>query len=99
MFLSQKSCLHSFELKKIEKVEDLSLADAFDGTTIFIVQQDDIFVIGMDWNTDFFVSMHPKFGSIVVAKGIYIRLSQKSRAAIRKKKEQLKIVQSLTGFE
>ena len=58
-------------LKKVEKIADLSAAEAFEGTTIAIVQQDDIFNISDNFGTDFFISMHPKFGSIIVAKGMY----------------------------
>jgi len=60
---------YSFDLKKVEKIADLSAAEAFEGTTIAIVQQDDIFNISDNFGTDFFISIHPKFGSIIVAKG------------------------------
>ena len=58
---------YNFDLKKIEKAEEVS---AFDGTNIFMIQQDDIFNIDLkNSSIDFFVSIHQKFGSIILANG------------------------------
>ena len=58
---------YNFDLKKVKKAEEVS---AFDGTNIFMIQQDDIFNIDLkNSSIDFFVSIHQKFGSIILANG------------------------------
>jgi len=58
---------YNFDLKKVDKAEEVS---AFDGTNIFMIQQDDIFNIDLNNSSiDFFVSIHQKFGSIILANG------------------------------
>ena len=57
---------YRFDLKKVEKAEDIS---AFNGTTIFISQQDEINNIDLKSNIDFFINFHSQFGSILLVNG------------------------------
>ena len=57
---------YRFELKNVEKVEDVSV---FNGSTIFISQQDEICNIGLNSYIDFFISFHSHFGSILLVTG------------------------------
>jgi cystathionine beta-lyase/cystathionine gamma-synthase len=57
---------YKFDLKKVEKNEDVS---EFNGSTIFISQQDEIGHIELNPNIDFFISLHAHLGSILVVKG------------------------------
>jgi cystathionine beta-lyase/cystathionine gamma-synthase len=54
---------YKFDLKKVEKVEDIS---AFNGSTVFISQQDEISNIPLKLDIDFFINFHSKFGSILL---------------------------------
>lgn len=58
---------YTFELKKIDKATAIS---KFDGSTIFITQQDEISTFDFTQNIDFFINIHSHFGSIVVVNGI-----------------------------
>lgn len=57
---------YTFDLKKIEKETAIS---KFDGSTIFITQQDEISTFDFTKNIDFFINVHSHFGSILVANG------------------------------
>ena len=57
---------YKFELKKVEKIEDIS---EFNGSTIFISQQDEIGTIDLMPNIDFFINLHSHLGSILVVNG------------------------------
>ena len=57
---------YKFDLKKVEKVEDIS---AFNGSTIFISQQDEISNIDLKSDIDFFINFHSQFGSILLVNG------------------------------
>jgi len=57
---------YRFELKNVEEVEDVSV---FNGSTIFISQQDEICNIGLNSYIDFFISFHSHFGSILLVTG------------------------------
>ena len=57
---------YKFDLKKVEKVEDIS---AFNGSTIFISQQDEISNINLKSDIDFFINFHSQFGSILLVNG------------------------------
>ena len=57
---------YRFELKNVEGVEDISV---FNGSTIFISQQDEICNIGLTSYIDFFISFHSHFGSILLVNG------------------------------
>jgi cystathionine beta-lyase/cystathionine gamma-synthase len=57
---------YKFELKKVEKIADIS---AFDGSTIFVSQQDDLCNFDLTPNIDFSVNIHDNLGSILVVNG------------------------------
>ena len=57
---------YKFDLKKVEKVEDIS---AFNGSTVFISQQDEISNIHLKLEIDFFINFHSQFGSILLVNG------------------------------
>lgn len=57
---------YKFELKKVKKIEEIS---AFDGSTIFISQQDKIGAFNLHTNIDFFISLHSELGSILLVNG------------------------------
>ena len=57
---------YKFDLKKVEKVEDIS---AFNGSTVFISQQDEISNIPLKLDIDFFINFHSHFGSILLVNG------------------------------
>jgi hypothetical protein len=54
---------YTFELKKIAHRNEVS---EFDGSTVFISQQDDICNFDRTPNVDFFININPHLGSIVV---------------------------------
>ena len=57
---------YKFEIRKVEKVEDVS---SFDGSTVFISQQDEIGEINLHANIDFFINLYPNLGSILLVNG------------------------------
>ena len=57
---------YKFDLKKVEKIEDIS---AFNGSTVFISQQDEISNIPLKLDIDFFINFHSQFGSILLVNG------------------------------
>lgn len=57
---------YQFNLKKVENFEAVS---KFEGSTIFISQQDKIDTINLNPHIDFFLSLHPQLGSILLANG------------------------------
>lgn len=57
---------YHFELKQVENVTEVP---EFNGSTIFILQQDDICNISLTPNIDFFISTNAQFGSILLVNG------------------------------
>ncbi|WP_232771651.1 PLP-dependent transferase [Tenacibaculum sp. Bg11-29] len=57
---------YNFELKKIQKTEDIS---TFDGSVIFISQQEEIYNFDLTSKVDFFINTHNDLGSILVING------------------------------
>ena len=57
---------YKFDLKKVEKSEDIT---EFNGSTIFISQQDEISNIDLKSEIDFFINFHSQFGSILLVNG------------------------------
>ena len=57
---------YRFDLKKVEKDEDIS---HFDGSTIFISQEAEINRLNLHPNIDFHINIHPQWGSIVLING------------------------------
>ena len=57
---------YKFELQQIENIEEIS---AFNGSNIFISQQEEISTFPLNDNIDFLVNIHPKRGSIILVNG------------------------------
>lgn len=57
---------YEFELRKVERMEDIP---AFNGSTIFVAQQDDIGTVDLAANIDFVVNTHAQLGSILLVNG------------------------------
>ncbi|MBF8964653.1 PLP-dependent transferase [Pontibacter sp. FD36] len=57
---------YKFDLKQVEKIEEVS---KFDGSTIFISQEDEIGKVDLNPTIDFFVQVHSQFGSILLVNG------------------------------
>ncbi|APG64260.1 cystathionine beta-synthase [Tenacibaculum todarodis] len=57
---------YQFELKSIENIKEVS---EFNGSTIFISQNDKIEVSNLNSNIDFFISLHAHLGSILLVNG------------------------------
>lgn len=54
---------------KLKQVENASAISVFDGSTIFISQQDEIFNSALHPNIDFFINVPPHFGSVLLVNG------------------------------
>lgn len=57
---------YKFELKKVEKSSTIS---EFDGSTIFVSQEDEISNFDLSSNSDFFINVHSQFGSVLLVNG------------------------------
>jgi cystathionine beta-lyase/cystathionine gamma-synthase len=57
---------YQFELKKVEKASDIA---TFDGSTVFISQEDEIATTHLNSNIDFFVSDYGSLGSVLLING------------------------------
>jgi cystathionine beta-lyase/cystathionine gamma-synthase len=57
---------YKFDCKKIEKIEDIY---EFEGSSIFISQNDELAKIYLKSEIDFFLNMQSKFGSILLVNG------------------------------
>jgi cystathionine beta-lyase/cystathionine gamma-synthase len=57
---------YNFELTQVEKVEDIA---AFDGSTIFFSEQNDICDFTFHTNIDFCINVHNQLGSILLING------------------------------
>jgi|TARA_R110000782_G_scaffold110863_1_gene200383 cystathionine beta-lyase/cystathionine gamma-synthase len=57
---------YQFELKQVNNVTEIP---EFNGSTIFISQQKEISKIDLHPNIDFFISIHPQWGSILLVNG------------------------------
>ncbi|PVY39114.1 PLP-dependent aminotransferase family protein [Pontibacter virosus] len=57
---------YKFDIKQVEKVEEVS---EFNGSTIFVSQEDEIGKVDLNPNIDFFVQVHSQFGSILLVNG------------------------------
>ncbi|MCC5917633.1 MAG: PLP-dependent transferase [Cryomorphaceae bacterium] len=57
---------YSFDLKKVDKPEDITKSN---DRTIFISQKDDLDQIELTPNIDFYVHIHPKLGSVILVNG------------------------------
>ncbi|MCH2232140.1 MAG: cystathionine beta-synthase [Crocinitomicaceae bacterium] len=57
---------YSFDL---ESIDNLNSIDSFDGTTICMLEQDNIGDVKLNNNIDFFISNHLNYGSILLVNG------------------------------
>ena len=57
---------YDFELIQVKSIEDIP---TFEGNTVFLYQQEELFHIELTPAIDFFVSIHPHLGSIILANG------------------------------
>jgi len=57
---------YNFHVKKVESAEAIP---EFNGSTIFISQEDEIFNVNLTSNIDFLVSIHAHFGSVLMVNG------------------------------
>ncbi|GAB3202120.1 cystathionine beta-lyase/cystathionine gamma-synthase [Pontibacter aydingkolensis] len=57
---------YNFELKQVERIQDVS---EFNGSTVFVSQQDEIGVFDLSPSIDFYISLHAHLGSILVVNG------------------------------
>ncbi len=57
---------YKFELKKVEKAEDV---EKFNGSTVFVSEQEDISAVSFNAMIDFFITIHPQFGSVLLVNG------------------------------
>ncbi|WP_338409595.1 cystathionine beta-synthase [uncultured Flavobacterium sp.] len=57
---------YTFELKKVETTKAIS---KFDGSSIFISQQDNISDFDLNQNVDFFINIHSQLGSVLFVNG------------------------------
>ncbi|TNE56331.1 MAG: cystathionine beta-synthase [Bacteroidetes bacterium] len=57
---------YQFELKQVEQSEDL---ESFEGSTIFLAEQDNICDFKLNPNIDFLINTHAELGSILLVNG------------------------------
>ncbi len=57
---------YKFELKKVGKASEVS---AFDGSTVFISEQEEISTIELNANIDFYINLHAQLGSVLLVNG------------------------------
>lgn len=57
---------YQFELKKVENID---AATEFDGSVVFVSQNDEIGKLNLNSNVDFYISFYDKLGSILLVKG------------------------------
>lgn len=57
---------YKFELKQVQKVEEIT---AFNGSTVFISEQDDICNFNLTPHVDFFLNLNPQTGSVLLING------------------------------
>jgi cystathionine beta-lyase/cystathionine gamma-synthase len=61
---------YAFEIKQVDKASDIL---EFNGSTIFISQQDDISTVDLTPNIDFFINLHAHLGSVLLVNGEHNR--------------------------
>lgn len=57
---------YQLELKQVKDVETI---DKFDGSLVFISQQDEILTASSNPNIDFFINIYPRLGSVLLING------------------------------
>ncbi len=58
---------YKFEVKKVNSIDDVS---AFDGSTIFVSNNDDVGKISLNPNIDFYIRLYDQLGSLLVVNGV-----------------------------
>jgi cystathionine beta-lyase/cystathionine gamma-synthase len=58
---------YTFELKKVNTVDDIP---DFEGSTIFVSQENDISISNLNSNIDFYINTYTTFGSILLINGL-----------------------------
>ncbi|WP_299384917.1 cystathionine beta-synthase [uncultured Lacinutrix sp.] len=58
---------YKFELKKVESIDEVT---KFNGSTIYVSEENQIGTIALNPNVDFFISLYPELGSVLVVNGI-----------------------------
>ncbi len=62
----RKAYGYNFDLKKVENTEQLP---EFDGSTIFVLQQNEIGLIDLNSGIDFYINLLPNLGSVLAVNG------------------------------
>ena len=57
---------YQFELQKIDTTDTI---DEFEGSILFITQQNDLNILEINPNIDFLVNLHPQLGSVLLVNG------------------------------
>ena len=57
---------YQFELQKIDTTDTI---DEFEGSTLFITEQNDLNILEINPNIDFLVNLHPQLGSVLLVNG------------------------------
>ncbi len=57
---------YTFELKQVESAEEVS---PFDGSTVFVSQEEEIGSATLSRAIDFYLKVHPRFGSVLLVNG------------------------------
>ena len=57
---------YTFELKQVKKASDIL---EFNGSTIFVSQRNEISSVNLNPNIDFYINLHPDFGSVLLVNG------------------------------
>lgn len=57
---------YNFELKQVDRIEEVAY---FEGSTVYVSNQNEIGKVELNSKVDFFISNHSKFGSILVVNG------------------------------
>jgi cystathionine beta-lyase/cystathionine gamma-synthase len=57
---------YNFDLKQVATAEEVS---PFDGSTVFVTQEDEIGHATLSQAIDFYINVHPRFGSILLVNG------------------------------
>lgn len=57
---------YNFELKQVKHIDEIT---KFDGSVVYISQEDELFDIDLNPNVDFYVNLHEQLGSVLIVNG------------------------------
>ncbi len=60
--------IYGYQLE-LKQVKDIETIDKFDGSLVFISQQDEILTANSNPNIDFFINIYPRLGSVLLING------------------------------